>query len=160
MQLVVLSICFIIFDSRGYGMFRTHPQAEVKGALAFGDGLRVWPYVEQAIQCPWLYVCCTETNGEATLSTMLMVADMSLFETMLAQQTEIQCVERVLLVSPGHLNRSSGWLMEGLVELCEAIGPASEHLAYVYRLEGGSTYWDGYVQNPQHTPLRVIYSRS
>lgn len=39
-------------------------------------------------------------------------------------------------VSPGHLNRSAGWLMEGLVELCEAIGPASEHLAYVYRLEG------------------------
>ncbi|WP_128669553.1 hypothetical protein [Pseudomonas aeruginosa] len=160
MQLVVPSICFIIFDSRGYGMFRTHPQAEVKGALAFGDGLRVWRYVEQAIQCPWLYVCCTETNGEATLSTVLMVADMSLFEAMLAQQTEVQCVERVLLVSPGHLNRSSGWLMEGLVELREAIGPASEHLAYVYRLEGGSTYWDGYVQNPQHTPLRVIYSRS
>ncbi len=148
------------FRQPGLRHVQTHPQAEVKGTLAFGDGLRVWRYVEQAIQCPWLYVCCTETNGEATLSTVLMVADMSLFEAMLAQQTEVQCVERVLLVSPGHLNRSSGWLMEGLVESCEAIGPASEHLAYVYRLEGGSTYWDGYVQNPQHTPLRVIYSRS
>lgn len=46
------------------------------------------------------------------------------------------------------------------MELCEAISPASEHLAYVYKLEGGSSYWDGYVQDPQHTPLRVIYSRS
>ncbi|AWE87741.1 hypothetical protein CSB95_6043 [Pseudomonas aeruginosa] len=91
---------------------------------------------------------------------MLMVADMSLFEEMLAQQTERLRVENVLLVSPGHLNRSAGWLMEGLVELCEVISPASEHLAYVYKLEGGSSYWDGYVQDPQHTLLRVIYSRS
>lgn len=82
-------------------MFRTHPQAEVKGVLAFGDGLRVWRYVDQAIQCPWLYVCCTETNGEATLSTMLMVADMSLFETMLAQQTEGQCVSACCLSVQG-----------------------------------------------------------
>ncbi|MGU2252197.1 hypothetical protein [Pseudomonas aeruginosa] len=141
-------------------MFRTHLQAEVKGAVAFGDGLRVWRYVEQAIQCPWLYVCCTEKSGEVTLSSMLMVADMSLFEDMLAQQTERLRVEHVLLVSPGHLNRSAGWLMEGLVELCEAIGSGREHLAYVYKLEGGSSYWDGYVQNPEHTPLRVIYSRS
>ncbi|ROO41251.1 hypothetical protein SAMN05428955_2082 [Pseudomonas sp. 7SR1] len=155
-----LGLQSIVFIGRSYGMFRTHLQAEVKGAVAFGGGLRVWRYVEQAIHCPWLYVSCTETNGEATLNSMLMVADMSLFEDMLAQQTETQRVERVLLVSPGHLNRSSGWLMEGLVELCEAIGPACEHLAYVYRLEGGSTYWDGYVQNPQHTLLRVIYSRS
>lgn len=141
-------------------MFRTHTQAEVKGAVAFGDGLRVWRYVEQAIQCPWLYVCCTETNGEVTLSSMLMVADLSLFEDMLAQQTERLRISHVLLVSPGHLNRSAGWLMEGLVELCEAIGSGHEHLAYVYKLEGGSIYWDGYVQNPEHTPLRVIYSRS
>ncbi|EMR0690533.1 TPA: hypothetical protein NIC80_005434 [Pseudomonas aeruginosa] len=141
-------------------MFRTHLQAEVKGAVAFGDGLRVWRYVEQAVQCPWLYVCWTEKSGEVTLSSMLMVADMSLFEDMLARQTESLRVENVLLVSPKHLNRSASWLMEGLVELCEAIGPACEHLAYVYRLEGGSSYWDGYVQDPQHTPLRVIYSRS
>lgn len=141
-------------------MFRTHLQAEVKGAVAFGDGLRVWRYVEQAVKCPWLYVCWTEKSGEVTLSSMLMVADVSLFEDMLTRQTERLRVENVLLVSPGHLNRSAGWLMEGLVELCEAISPASEHLAYVYKLEGGSSYWDGYVQDPQHTPLRVIYSRS
>lgn len=155
-----LGLQSIVFIVGGWGMFRTHLQAEVKGAVAFGYGLRVWRYVEQAIQCPWLYVCWTEKSGEVTLSSMLMVADMSMFEDMLDRQTEKLRVENVLLVSPRHLNRSAGWLMEELVELCEAVGPACEHLAYVYKLEGGRTYWDGYVQNPQHTSLRVIYSRS
>ena len=140
-------------------MFRTHLQAEVKGALAFGDGLQVWRYVEQAIQCPWLYVCCAEAYGKETLHSMLLIADISLFEGLLAQQTEGLRVERVLLVSPRHLNRSSDWLMEGLIELCEAIGSSGEHVAYVYKLESGSTYWDGYVQNQHHTALRVIYAR-
>lgn len=140
-------------------MFRTHLKAEVKGAGAFGDGLRVWRYVEQAIQCPWLYVCCTEESGDVTLSSMLMIADMSAFEDVLSQQTERLRVENVLLVSPRHLNRHTGWLMEGLVELCEAISPTQEHLAYVYKLEGGGSYWDGYVQDLEHTSLRLIYSR-
>lgn len=140
-------------------MFRTHLQAEVKGALAFGDGLRVWRYVEQAIHCPWLYIRCTERYGDAVLSSMLLVMDISLFESMLAQQTESRRVERVLLVSPRHLNLSSDWLMEELVELGEAVGPELEHLAYVYKLENGSTYWDGCVQEPRRAALRVIYSR-
>lgn len=78
-----LGLQSIVFIVGGWGMFRTHLQAEVKGAVAFGYGLRVWRYVEQAIQCPWLYVCWTEKSGEVTLSSMLMVADMSMFEDML-----------------------------------------------------------------------------
>ncbi|ABY96431.1 hypothetical protein HMH05_26865 [Pseudomonas sp. SbB1] len=110
-------------------MFRTHLKAEVKGAGAFGDGLRVWRYVEQAIQCPWLYVCCTEESGDVTLSSMLMIADMSAFEDVLSQQTERLRVENVLLVSPRHLNRHTGWLMEGLVECKRSMNPTFKALS-------------------------------
>lgn len=66
-------------------------------------------------------------------------------------------VKTIVLSSGERLPRHKG---RNTIGLCEAVGPACEHLAYVYKLEGGRTYWDGYVQNPQHTPLRVIYSRS
>lgn len=55
-----LGLQSIVFIVGGWGMFRTHLQAEVKGAVAFGYGLRVWRYVEQAIQ--WKCTAAAEST--------------------------------------------------------------------------------------------------
>ncbi|KIK83079.1 hypothetical protein [Pseudomonas sp. W15Feb9B] len=139
-------------------MFRTHPQAEIAGAIALGNGSRSWRCVEHALHAPWLYVCCAEQQGGISIRSMLLVSEIPLFESILQQQTSPSRVKSVQLVSPSYMNQGSGWLMEDLIELIEILGPNDEHQAYVYKLDNGSSYQEGYVKSEERHSQRVIFS--
>lgn len=112
-------------------MFLTFDHAEVPmGALVQGG--HSWRYVEYPTTYPWFHVALTEFDGSGHRSTTFHVYDAAdLIE--LAESTEHQLqIERVLLVSPGHLNGTGSWQMDELLEIAK-VG-LDDQFSLVYRL--------------------------
>lgn len=112
-------------------MFLTFDHAEVPmGALVQGG--HSWRYVEYPTSYPWFHVALTEFDGAEQRSTTFYVYDVTdLIE--LAESTEHQLqIVRVLLVSPGHLNGTSSWQMDELIEIAK-VG-LEGRTSLVYRL--------------------------
>ncbi|WP_278378606.1 hypothetical protein [Stutzerimonas kunmingensis] len=112
-------------------MFLTFDHAEVPmGALVQGG--HSWRYVEYPTTYPWFHVALTEFDGSGHRSTTFHVYDAAdLIE--LAESTGHQLqIERVLLVSPGHLNGTGSWQMDELLEIAK-VG-LDDQFSLVYRL--------------------------
>lgn len=115
----------------GEAMFLTFEHAEVPmGALVQGG--HSWRYVEYPTTYPWFHVALTELDGTEHRSTTFHVySTADLIE--LAESTAHQLqIERVLLVSPGHLNGSGNWQMDELLEISEV--SLENSFSLVYRL--------------------------
>jgi len=144
-------------------MFRTHKQAEISSfdlSQLSGEGTRLWLYVEQALHCPWFYISRLEYSGELSMRRMLLTGEVSLIQGLLTEEGSTpHMIDGIQLVSPGWLNGSSGWRMEELIGLSEALDHRGQHLAYVYKLTGGHTYREGCVPQGQVVKNRVIYRK-
>jgi hypothetical protein len=100
-------------------MFLTFDHAEVPmGALVQGG--HSWRYVEYPTRYPWFHVALTELDGTERRVTTFHV------------YSAADLIERVLLVSPGHLNGTGSWQMDELLEIAE-VGLENQ-ISWVYRL--------------------------
>jgi len=121
-------------------MFRTHKHAEIPINALYGDGVQLWSFVEHSLHAPWLYVTVAEQQHGQMFRNMLLVQEMSVFETLLYAQNEEMKVEDVQLVSPAHINNSAGWQMEPLSELAQINQGGMS--CFVYQVVGGKWYLD------------------
>ncbi|MFP1518168.1 hypothetical protein [Pseudomonas aeruginosa] len=112
-------------------MFLTFDHAEVPmGALVQGG--HSWRYVEYPTTYPWFHVALTEFDGTEHRSTTFHVYDAAdLIELAESSEHQLQ-IERVLLVSPGHLNGTGSWQMDELLEIAK-VG-LEDRFSLVYRL--------------------------
>lgn len=139
-------------------MFRTYSEAEIPRVSFSNDSLRLWAYVEQGLQLPWLYVALSERQDGVVLSRMLMLSSVNLFQTLLGQQTTDAWVTTVQLVSPDHLNSSGRWLMEPLCEVLEIADITDAPKGYIYTVSGGRRYIEGSVDHLQYCKTRTVYT--
>ncbi|MDD0841411.1 hypothetical protein [Pseudomonas sp. Gutcm_11s] len=120
-------------------MFLTFDHAEVPmGALVQGG--HSWRYVEYPTTHPWFHVALTEFDGAEHRATTFHVYNAAdLIE--LAESTEHNLqIERVLLISPGHLNGTGSWQMDELLEIAE-VG-LEDRFSLVYRLRDERTLFE------------------
>lgn len=112
-------------------MFLTFDHAEVPmGALVQGG--HTWRYVEYPTTFPWFHVALTEFDGaEYRATTFHLYNADDLIELVESTEHQLQ-IERVLLVSPGHLNGTGSWQMDELLEIAK-VG-LEGRFSLVYRL--------------------------
>lgn len=117
-------------------MFLTFDHAEVPmGALVQGG--HSWRYVEYPTRYPWFHVALTELDGtERRVTTFHVYSAADLIELAESAEHQLQ-IERVLLVSPGHLNGTGSWQMDELLEIAE-VGLENQ-ISWVYRLRDESS---------------------
>lgn len=99
-----------------------------------------WRYVEYPTTYPWFHVTLTEpdeTGSRPTIFHIYEAADLIELATSSAHQMQI---ERVLLVSPSHLNGTDGWQMDELIEISE-VG-FGDSFSLSYRLRDGRVLFD------------------
>ncbi|ETF06177.1 hypothetical protein ABW53_04965 [Stutzerimonas stutzeri] len=136
-------------------MFLTFDHAEVPmGALVRGG--HSWRYVEYPTTYPWFHVALIEFDGAEHRSTTFYVYDLTdLIE--LADSTEHQLqIERVLLVSPGHLNGTGNWQMDELIEIAKVGLEGRSSL--VYRLRDGRVLFeDERARTADASQIQVVF---
>lgn len=136
-------------------MFLTFDHAEVSmGALVQGG--HSWRYVEYPTTYPWFHVALTEFNGSEHRSTTFHVYDTAdLIE--LAESTEHQIqIERVLLVSPGHLNGTGSWQMDELLEIAKV--RLDDQFSLVYRLsDERALFEDERARNADAAQIHTVF---
>lgn len=142
-------------------MFRTHRHAEIPINTLYGDGIQLWSVVEHSLHAPWLYVTVVEQQHGQTFRNMLLVQEMTVFEALLCAQNEEMQVEDVQLVSPAHMNDSTGWRMEPLSELAQLNHAGMAY--FIYQVVGGKRYLDRLDASIPEEKLgqrRVIFQRN
>lgn len=142
-------------------MFRTHRHAEIPINTLYGDGIQLWSAVEHSLHAPWLYVTVLEQQHEQTFRNMLLVQEVTVFEALLCAQNEEMQVEDVQLVSPAHMNDSTGWRMEALSELAQL--NHSGMACFIYQVVGGKRYLDcleASIPEEKFGQRRVIFQRN
>jgi len=142
-------------------MFRTYKHAEIPINALYGDGIQLWSAVEHSLHAPWLYVTVLEQQQGQTFRNMLLVQEMTVFETLLCAQNEEMQVEDVQLVSPAHMNNSTGWRMEPLSELAQLNHAGMA--CFIYQVVGGKRYLDcldASIPEEKLSQRRVIFQRN
>lgn len=136
-------------------MFLTFDHAEVDmGGLVQGG--HSWRYVEYPTTFPWFHVALTEFDGAKHRATTFHVYNAAdLIE--LAESTEHQLqIERVLLVSPGHLNGTGSWQMDELLEIAK-VG-VEDRFSWVYRLrDERALFEDQRARNADATQSHTVF---
>lgn len=136
-------------------MFLTFDHAEVPmGALVQGG--HSWRYVEYPTTFPWFHVALTEFDGIEHRSTTFHVYDAAdLIELAESSEHQLQ-IERVLLVSPGHLNGTGSWQMDELLEIAK-VG-LEDRFSLVYRLRGErALFEDERARNIDSTQSQTVF---
>ncbi len=117
-------------------MFRTHRSMLISSPEHSTENA-IWGCVEHCIQLPWLYITIRKRNGNETMALQIM--DPELFVELLEQDSDFSWVETVQLVSPPHMNGSSLWVMEELIQFSHVYHPeigGSE----LYEVSSGRSY--------------------
>lgn len=122
-------------------MFLTYSCAKIDQFGLFGDALVAWSYVEHTVHRPWFYVAAAEPGEDLDLHPMLMLSDEQLLRSLLDDRERRLLVKSVLLVTPDHINKSGGWLMERLDSVRRF--KSSLGVAYAYQVAEGKTYFYG-----------------
>lgn len=142
-------------------MFRTYRHAELPGNALFGDEIQRWSYIEHGLHRPWFYVTVIEHHEDTTLRNMLMLPDEQVLESLTEQQSENSYIERIMLVSPAYMNKTSRWSMEELIELRLISNIKSREYSYAYRIDGGRQYMDNNsteLKEEKYRTEKTIYS--
>jgi hypothetical protein len=141
-------------------MFLTNQQAQIDGLGLYAPNFSAWAYVEHTLQRPWFYVATTELGEQADAFSMVMACSEPMLSSILGLHGVTVLVDSVLLVSPGHINKSEHWQMEPLERLDRYTSAATT--VFVYHLCGGRRYvfGDESVLNSVVVQIDQIFSTS
>jgi hypothetical protein len=127
-------------------VFRTsdHARHPVLSALA-GPGGHVWRYANLTHEKVWFYASyeVQKTETSAWPETILLSSVDQVKELYNGFQGVIDDV-KLMLVSPGSVNRTAAWKMDPLSEIWCGRDPESQDNVFVYGLVDGRRYIDSH----------------
>lgn len=143
-------------------MLVTYAQAEVPlGLMANKPDIRHWRYAELSFDSIWLYVSIGYTRSGHQRQCTLLMPELHEFEQLLNDRGDALWIDDVMIVSPGDVNGSGGWMMERLAALVEATNQKNGEFVYFYVLENGKRYTEAeMIQSAKLRDERIIYQAS
>jgi hypothetical protein len=142
-------------------MFTTYENTRVGFPGLFGEGCDVWAMVERDLHSLWFHVSIATLINGGEASRILMPGSESMFEQVLAQQSEEIQVTDIQVVTPAWVNGQERWMMERLIKL-EAGYDADNCLIHIISVESGAVYSASHGARCVAADLRdarVIYCR-
>lgn len=138
-------------------MFRTISNGHSPGmSNCQGTGEHIWSFVSLSDEATWFYASFTITrpNMNARRETMLLSSVAQVVE-LFRKSWETVKVSQLILVSPSQINKSSGWLMEPLVEIWSGRHPVQCDKIFIFTLADGRQYFDS-PQSIEYSQLRDL----
>ena len=114
----------------------------------------VWSHVELLLSVPWLFV---EISAEEDNQKIRQIHFLLYWEQFadLASQPAIS-IDRVVLATPGHMNRTSQWKFEELSEawICTAPSNPAQSVR-IYVVSSGTIYGESFLETPPIDLTRI-----
>lgn len=143
-------------------MFRICMQDQAGPVGMFGDGLAHFHAVSRSLATHWYHVTLKRRHDGRFLAYEEMVSDEPRLVELLIAQDESMVVQDVQVVTPGWMNRSSGWRMEHLTSLSMGFNQVEVPIC-VLEVEGGQVYVNTHQRDlnvGSLTGLKELYRRS
>ena len=118
-------------------MFKTTEAASLFPNPMGQDGVQFWSLVEHEIPWPWFYLQVVQEDAKAAFRTMLMLSSTEDLAAIASTQTHEAWLEKAYLVTPGDINGSSGWQLEGLLKVEVLKNVHSSNLGARFYVENG-----------------------
>ena len=120
-------------------MFRISMQDQAGPVGMFGDGLAHFHAVSRSLATHWYHVSLKRRHEERFVAYEEMVSDEPRLVELLIAQDESLVVQDVQVVTPGWMNKSSGWRMEQLTSLSMGFNQVEVPIC-VLQVESGDVY--------------------
>lgn len=105
----------------------------------FGDGLAHFHAVSRSLATHWYHVSLKRRHEMRLVAYEEMVSDEPRLVELLIAQDESLVVQEVQVVTPGWMNKSSGWRMEKLISLSMGFNQIEVPIC-VLEVESGEVY--------------------
>ncbi len=128
----------------------------------FGDGLAHFHAVSRSLATHWYHVSLKRRYEERLVAYEEMVSDEPRLVELLIAQDESLVVQDVQVVTPGWMNKSSGWRMEKLVALSMGLNQVEVPIC-VLEVESGEVYVNTHQRDldvDTLTEVKEFYRRS
>lgn len=128
----------------------------------FGDGLTHFHAVSRSLATHWYHVTLKRRYDGRFVAYEEMVSDEPRLVELLIAQDESMVVQDVQVVTPGWMNRSSGWRMEHLTSLSMGFNQVEVPIC-VLEVEGGQVYVNTHQRDldvGSLTEVKEFYRRS
>ncbi len=138
-------------------MFRTFSNGHSPGVSNCQcTGEYIWSFVSLPDEATWFYASfsITSPNMNTRQETMLLSSVAQVIE-LFRKSWEAVKVSQLILVSPKQINKSSGWLMEPLVEIWSGRHPVQCDNVFIFTLADGRQYFDS-PHSIKHSDLRDL----
>nr|WP_314876837.1 hypothetical protein [uncultured Pseudomonas sp.] len=143
-------------------MFRISMQDQAGPVGMFGDGLAHFHAVSRSLATHWYHVTLKRRYDGRFVAYEEMVSDEPRLVELLIAQDESMVVQDVQVVTPGWMNRSSGWRMEHLTSLSMGFNQVEVPIC-VLEVEGGQVYVNTHQRDldvGSLTEVKEFYRRS
>lgn len=142
-------------------MFRTYKHAELEFPSVFGSDFQIWHFIELGIHRPWFYAGTLDGEGDDALVTMKMIPNVDVLECLLTEHSNAQ-IASLQVVSPGHVNGTSGWAMEELISVVVLGDKTGRTCGYRCLVNGGKSYdvMDLNLDPDESHVKKILFSRA
>lgn len=143
-------------------MFRIHMQDQAGPVGMFGDNLAHFHAVSRSLATHWYHVSLKRRNEGRFRAYEEMVSDEPRLVELLIAQDENLVVQDVQVVTPGWMNKGSGWRMEQLTSLSMGFSQVDVPIC-VLEVESGDVYVNTHQRDLDVDALvgvRELYRRS
>ena len=109
---------------------------------------------------PWIHLTLITHHEDRRLTQYVQLDSAYSFELVLHQLQPNQQISHVQAAIPARMNKQGRWTLEPLQALLDGESPVDQIPTYVYRMQSGATYLDGYVGDAGEEAvknLRFIY---
>lgn len=138
-------------------MFKSPLTAEIPLHDLFSNDFRYWRAVMHETT-PWIHLTLTTCFEDGSRVQYVQLDSVHSFELVTHQLQPNQQISDVQIAVPARMNKQGRWTLEPLQQLQE--GELEQLSVYVYRMQSGATYVDGYVGDAGEDAvanLRTIY---
>lgn len=142
-----------------FTMFRTNTEDQVGFVGMFGDGLAHFHSVSRVLATHWYHVSIKRRHEDRFVSYEEFLNDEPRLVELLSSQDENLIVHEVQVVTPGGMNKHTGWRMEKLNVLSMGFNKAGVPVC-VLEVESGRLYSDSFDPNfrlQSLTGLKELY---
>ncbi|MBI6750942.1 hypothetical protein [Pseudomonas syringae] len=120
-------------------MFRISMQDQAGPVGMFGDGLAHFHAVSRSLATHWYHVSLKRRHEGRLMAFEEMISDEPRLVELLIAQGESLIVQDVQVVTPGWMNKGSGWKMDRLTSLSMGFNQVEVPIC-VLEVEGGQVY--------------------
>lgn len=139
-------------------MFKTMREAELIPSLfRAANGFQFWSIVEVETLWPWFHVETIDCSNNFTHKGIVLVPNVSLLRDLISGESKTAWISEVQVVTPGDVNSTGSWKMEGLISLHELADSTGQIVGHAYQVATGAEYVT-VMDNDKHT-RNLIYAR-